>query len=369
MRQDKSAAGRNGPRAPKLLFFFPLGRIRGSLERKLMRTSLTRRSFIAGTASAVSLALAPRRALATEIIKIGTLAPKASMWGQVYRVWEKAIEEKSGGRLKLEIYYNGIQGDEGTMVSKLKSGQLDAAALTSVGLGKVYRPILALQIPGLFRSWEKLDNARNALSAEFERGLLDAGFTLGGWGDVGVVRMMTQGLEIRVPEDLRGKKPLTWRDDPIGPALYQLIGSVNPVPLSAPEVLGALGTGAINVVSAPALAAEQLQWTNKLTHIAAEGAVMAIGGMIFRTPRLEALPADLLEVLKSTGKVAGSALSARIRNEDAAAFGRLKSKMTVVTLTEDEKKKWAVTLIDLGKRLAQGTFAPELVKKLVEHAK
>lgn len=297
------------------------------------------------------------------------MAPKASMWGQVYRVWEKAVDEKSGGRMKLEVYYNGVQGDEGAMVSKLKAGQLDAAALTSVGLSKVYRPILALQLPGLFRTWEKLDQARNAMSPQFEKGLADAGFTLGGWGDVGVVRMMTHGFAVRVPSDLRGKKPLTWRDDVIGPALYQVIGGVTPVPLSAAEVLGNLNTGAIDVLSAPAIAAEQLQWAPKLTHIAAEGAVMAIGGMIFRTPRLDALPKDLLEILQSTGKVAGSALSTRIRKEDAAAYDRLKGKMTVVTLTEDEKKQWAQVLIETGKRLSQGTFAPELINKLIELAK
>lgn len=334
-----------------------------------MQAPLSRRSFLAGTASAVSLALAPRKAYATEIIRIGTLAPKSSLWGQVYRVWEKAIDEKSGGSLKLEIYYNGIQGDEGTMIGKMKTGQLDAAAVTSIGLSKIHKPILALQIPGLFRTWEKLDHARNALSPEFEKGLHDAGFTLGGWGDVGVIRTMTNGFEIRVPEDFRGKKPVTWREDVIGPTLYQVIGGVTPVPLSAPEVLGNLGTGAVNVLGAPALAAEQLQWTSKLTHIAAEGAVMAIGGMVFRSARLEALPPELLEILKSTGKAAGDALSKRIRKEDAAAFERLKSKMTVVTLTEDEKKKWATTLIEVGKRLTQGPFAPELVKKLVDLAK
>lgn len=330
---------------------------------------LSRRTFLAASASVASLTFAPRRVTATEVIRVGTMAPKASLWGQVYRVWEKAVDEKSSGRLKLEVYYNGIQGDEGAMVGKLKTGQLDAAALTSVGLSKVYRPILALQLPGLFRSWEKLDRARNALSAEFEKGLLDAGFTLGGWGDVGMVRMMSNGFAVRTPDDLRGTKPLTWREDVIGPALYQVIGGVTPVPLSAAEVLGNLGTGAINVLSAPAIAAEQLQWAPKLTHIASEGAVMAIGGMIFRTPRLEALPADLLEILKSTGKVAGNALSTRVRSEDAAAYSRLKEKMTVVTLTDDEKKKWANVLIEVGKRLSQGPFAPELINKLVEFAK
>ncbi len=334
-----------------------------------MKTPLTRRSFLAASASAASLALGPNRANATEIIRIGTMAPKASLWGQVYRVWEKAVDEKSGGQLKLEVFYNGIQGDEATMVGKMKTGQLDAAALTSVGLSKVYRPILTLQLPGLFRTWEKLDRARDALSAEFEKGLLDAGFVLGGWGDIGVVRMMSRGFAVRTPDDLRGKKPLTWREDVIGPALYQVIGGVTPVPLSAAEVLGNLGTGSIDVLSAPAIAAEQLQWAPKLTHIAAEGAVMAIGGMIFRKARLDALPPDLLEILKSTGKVAGSALSARVRKEDNAAFERLKEKMTVVTLTDDEKKKWANVLIDVGKRLSQGTFDPELLKKLIELAK
>ena len=70
--------------------------------------------------------------------------------------------------------------------------------------------------------------------------------------------------EVRVPDDLRGRKPLTWRDDVIGPVLYQVIG-VTPVPLSAPEVIGALGTGAVDVLGAPALAVEHT-YTGKGVH-------------------------------------------------------------------------------------------------------
>jgi TRAP-type transport system periplasmic protein len=327
--------------------------------------------FLARLALAIAAALvafSPRGAHA-EVVRIGTLAPAASPWGQVYKVWAEAVSKKSGGRLELQFFYNGQQGDEAAMVAKMKSGQLDGAALTSVGLGKIYKPILALQIPGLFRTWAKLDAARNAMKGEFEKGLLDAGFTLGGWGDVGVVRTMTKGFAVRTPQDLRGKKPFTWRDDVIGPTLYQIIGGVNAVPLGVPEVLGSLSSGAVNVVNAPSLAAEQLQWASKLDHISEESAVMAIGGMVFRTSRLDALPEDLRQILQSTGKVAGAALSARIRNEDAAAFARLKTKMTVVSLTDAERAKWAEALKELGGRLAQGTFSPELVKKLVELAR
>lgn len=304
-----------------------------------------------------------------ETVKIGTLAPAQSPWGQVYRVWAEAVKKKSGGRLELEFFYNAQQGDEGAMVVKMKSGQLDGAALTAVGLGKIYKPVLALQIPGLFRTWEKLDAARKALGPELEKGISDAGFTLGGWGDVGQVHGMSKGFAIRVPEDLKGKKPFTWRDDVIGPVIYQGIGGVNPVPLNVPEVLPALNTGAVNVVSAPSLAAEQLQWASRLDHISEEATVMAIGAMVFASKRLEALPEDLRTILRDTGKVAGAALSERIRREDAAAFARLKTKMTVVSLTEAERAKWAALFKGSVQRLAQGTFPPDLIAKLVELAK
>lgn len=121
-----------------------------------------------------------QEASATEVIKLSTLAPKASPWGQVFTVWEKAVKEKSGGRLEIQFFYNGQQGDEGAMVGKMKAGQLDGAAVTAVGLSKVYKPILALQMPGLFSSWAKLDVAREALRGEFEKGAADAGFFIGG---------------------------------------------------------------------------------------------------------------------------------------------------------------------------------------------
>jgi TRAP-type C4-dicarboxylate transport system substrate-binding protein len=316
-------------------------------------------------ALAIALALAaPRPSLAAEVIRVGTLAPAQSPWGHVYRIWDAAVKKRSEGRLELQFYYNASQGDEAAMVVKMKSGQLDAAALTAVGLGKIYQPILALQIPGLFRTWEALDRARAAVAPELEKGLADAGFTLGGWGDVGQVHGMSKGFAIHVPEDLRGKKPFTWRDDVMGPIFYQLVGGITPVPLSIPEVLPSLNVGAVDMVSAPALAAEQLQWASRLDHISEEATIMAIGAMVLSTKRLEALPEDLREILKETGKVASSALRARIRAEDDAAFARLKGRMTVVSLTEAERGKWAAVFKQLAQRLGQGTFSPEFIKRL-----
>jgi TRAP-type C4-dicarboxylate transport system substrate-binding protein len=308
-------------------------------------------------------------ARAAEVIKVGTLAPAPSPWGQVFKVWADAVAKKSAGRLELRIFFNGQQGDEAAMVGKMKSGQLDAAAVTAVGLGKIHKPILALQMPGLFSTWAKLDAARDAMKGDFEKGVRDAGFQIIGWGDVGAVRLMSKGFAVRVPDDIKGKKPYMWRDDPMQPILFQVVGGVTPVPLNIPEVLPNLNTGAINIVSAPALAAEQLQWSSKLDTINDDIAALAIGALVLSSKRLDALPADLKAILMDTGRIAANALTKRIRDEDAAAFARMKGKMTVVTLSADEKSKFTALYKQTRQRLAQGTFSAELVTKLEGYAR
>jgi TRAP-type transport system periplasmic protein len=303
-------------------------------------------------------------ASAQETLKIGTLAPGASPWGQVFKVWAEAVSKKSDGKVELQFFYNGQQGDEGAMVGKMKAGQLDGAAITAVGLSKIYKPVCSLQIPGLFSTWPKLDAARDAMKADFEKGISDAGFTLSGWGDVGAAHLMTKGLDVKVPDDLKGQKPYMWRDDIVQPVLYQLIGGVTPVPLNVPEVLPNLNTGAVNIVTAPALAAEQLQWASKLDHIQGDTSAMAIGALVFSTKRLDAMPGDLKAIVMDTGKVAANALTTRIRNEDAAAFGRLKGKMTVISLSADDQAKWDALFKQVRQRLGQGTFSPDLIAKL-----
>lgn len=327
---------------------------------------MQRRAFVQSLgASAVLLGVGvPKRASAADVLKIGTLAPKSSPWGKVFSTWEKAVSEKSGGRLELQFFFSGQQGDESGMVAKIKSSQLHGAAVTGVGLSKIYKPILALQLPGLFTNWAKLDKARDVMRSEFEKGASDAGFSITGWGDVGLVRRMSKGFAVRSPDDMKGKKPLMWRDDPMQPVFFQTLGGVNPVPLNIPEVLPNLNTGAINIVSAPCLAAEQLQWATKLDTIIEDPSSIAIGALVFSSKALESLPADLRAIVVDTGKVAANALTARIRNEDSAAFGRIKGKMTSVKLTADEQSRWDALNKQVRQKLAQGTFSAELVAKL-----
>lgn len=327
------------------------------MRRKAVIQLLSALTILAG------VGLSQQAMAAEHTIKLGTLAPKSSPWGKVFETWVKAVSEKSGGRVEITIFYNGTQGDEGAMVGKMKSGQLDGAAVTAVGLGKIYKPILALQMPGLFSSWAKLDAAREALRPEFEKGANDAGFFIAGWGDVGIARTITKGYAMKSPDDLKGKKPYMWRDDLVVPAVYQTLG-ITGVPAGIPEVLPQLNTGAIDMVTVPALVAEQLQWASKLDHINADATSFAIGALVMSNKKLDSLPGDLKAIILDTGKVAANALTKRIRSEDDAAFGRLKGKMTVVELSGAEKDVWKGVFKKVRTRLGQGAFSADLVSRL-----
>ena len=322
--------------------------------RKTLATLLGAAVLVAGVSTADEAK--------AETVTIGTLAPKKSPWGKVFSVWSKAVKKKSKGKLKLKWYYNGAQGDEGAMVAKMRSGQLDGAAVTSVGLSKIHKNILVLQMPGLVSKWSELDKVRNAMMPEFQKGMSKEGFYMLGTGDVGLARTMSKGKAIRNPSDLKGMKVYRWSDDIIAPVTGSVIGYTG-VPKSVPSLLPALQSGQVNVITVPALAAAQLQWAPQLDHIVDQPAGAGVGGLVMSKKTLDGLPGDVKRMLKKTGKKAGKMLTKRIRKEDKKAYKRISKKMTVVKLSSSEKKTWRKVFKKIRRNLAQGTFPSSLVKK------
>lgn len=323
--------------------------------------------------SAISLVLAlgvfaANDADAKVKIRFSTLAPKNSSWGKVFAVWEKAVVKKTNGEIELDVYYNGVQGMEDSMVGKMRTGQLDGAALTTLGLSKINKNIMAMTLPWVINSWAKLDKVRPVVAPRFEKEFEADGFRVLGWGDVGLVYGFTKGFAVKRPENVRGHRPLVWRNEPVGPIVYSLIGQITPVPLSVTEVLPALRAGTIDMISAPALAAEQLQWTPHLDHVTSDPVVTATGATVFRKQAIEDMPADLRDVFLKMQKRVGESQNQRIRKLDKEAYDRMKKRMTVVTVTGDDRKAWEVVARKSLKRLSQGVFPKALMRQVADLA-
>ncbi len=311
----------------------------------------------------------------TTTLKLGTLAPAESPWGKVFKVWQKGINERTSGAVAIQFFWNGQQGDETAMVGKIRTGQLDGAAITAVGLGQIYKQVLVLQLPGLFSSWEKLDAARDAMKPLLDAQYEQNGFKNLGSGDVGAAHMMCRGFQIHSPKDMKKRGTFYLKGDPIAPMLYSIIGDITPKEVSVPEITTGLTSGTLNVVNAPPLVAEQLQWAPQLDNIDTMVSGYGIGALVFSSAKYKSLPADVQTAIQETGALAATALTKSIRNADLAAYNRLAvgnpgatppvpARMTTYSHTDAEKAEWTKLFADTRNKLKSATFNKLLVEAL-----
>ncbi|HEY1694529.1 MAG TPA: TRAP transporter substrate-binding protein DctP [Polyangiaceae bacterium] len=312
----------------------------------------------------LACALVSASSSAATILKIGTLAPGDSPWGREFKKWAADVASETNGDVTIDVAWNGQAGDEKLMVEKIRSGQLDGAAVTAIGLGQTgVMDVLAFQLPGMFSTWQKLDRARDAVKDELAREFEAKGFTVLGWGDVGAAKTMSIGFEIRTPHDLQGKGVFTIPGDPISPAVFAGVGGLTPRSLAVPEILSHLGTD-VNVLTVPPLVAEQLQWASRITHINTQTTAFAIGAFIMSSARLRGLTDPQRASFLAHGKDVNERLSRTIRNLDAQAFARMKTTKVAYDPTEAEKNQWRPVFEGVAKQLCGPVIRADFCKEV-----
>jgi TRAP-type C4-dicarboxylate transport system substrate-binding protein len=324
-----------------------------------------RKLWTIATTVAIALGVAGSAQAATTL-KFGTLAPGDSAWGKEFKKWAKDVSDDTNGELTLDFQWNGQAGDEVLMVQKIRSGQLDGAAVTAVGLAQTgVTDVLLFQMPGLFSNWAKLDAARTAMRADFDQAFQQKGFTVLGWGDVGAVKTLSIGFEIHHPSDLQGKGCFFLAGDPVEPKLFAAIGGINAKQVTVPEILPNITNGSIQVLTVPPLAAEQLQWASRVTHINTMTTAFGIGAIIVSTPKLQGLTPNLVAALATRGAETAARLTNSIRNLDAAAFQRLRTSKAAYDPNEAEKQEWRDLFAKVRASLRGSVFTPAMFDRVV----
>lgn len=297
-----------------------------------------RRLALAAVAS-VAVAFAPGFALAQRVLSMATLAPPGSLPMRVLDSMNRELRRRTGATLAFRWYAGGVQGDESEVVRKIRSGRLDGGALSATGLAQVFRPVLAFQLPAVFRTPEGFVRSFNALRPELEAGFERAGFSILNLSPATGPRMFST-REIRSPDDLRAARPWRWTDDPILPALYAETGATG-VPLALPEVLGALQTGRVDTVFAPPSAAIALQWSGHVRFMserASSGSMAAL--VLSRTAAQSLTPAQRATIAEVIAQATTIYRPAFLR-ADGDAVRALESRgVRAVALTAAERQRW-----------------------------
>ncbi|HWB81626.1 MAG TPA: TRAP transporter substrate-binding protein DctP [Nannocystaceae bacterium] len=330
----------------------------------------TRRRFIYTTAAASAAAtfVAPYIAKgASKKLRIATLAPKGSSWAKAFEKTAREVKERTAGEVEMKIYDGGVMGDEGAMIRKMRHGQLDGAAVTSVGLGEINTQLLMLQLPLLFKDYAQLDYVRGAMSSTFE-GMLEAeGFKFGAWGDVGWIFLFSN-TPVKTPTDIKSTKMWVWDADPVSKAVMA-VAKVNAVPLGVPDVLPSLETGLIDAFTNSPYGSIALQWYTKARYVTNLKLSIGIGGSVLTQKAWQSISPEAQQVLTDITAENYGALLKRIRSDNKKAMSTLKEKGLEV-VEPGNIVEWANVAVQVREKLiSDKTLDGKLVETMLGHLK
>lgn len=250
-------------------------------------------------------------------LRIATLAPSGSPWMSVLDKASAEIKDRTAGRVTLKYFEGGQQGDERDFVRKIKLGQLDGAAVTSIGLSMIDESIRVLEVPMLFSTAEEVDYVADKMWPYFQKKFEKKGFRLNDRGEVGWIYFLSK-TKVESLADLKGQKVWQWGDDAVVGALFKKLG-LNGVPLGVPEVDSALTSGRITACYGSPLAAVSLQWYTKVKYMTSMPMSFAIGATVVSLDSLKKISAEDQKIVEEIGRSNSKKLRKVIRksNEDA----------------------------------------------------
>lgn len=140
------------------------------------------------------------------IFKYGNEQPEAALRSQSMRFFKEALEKRSGGRIKVELFFGGVLGNERELMDLVATGALQG---TRGGFFADANPMFHLfTLPFLVDDW---DQAIRLVNSKFmnavHQGARERGFHIPATGISQGFRAHTNNEKpIKTPDDLKGMK-------------------------------------------------------------------------------------------------------------------------------------------------------------------
>lgn len=323
-----------------------------------MNSFSIRRAVLAALFAAGVAAFALPAQGSPTVVKMATLAPEGSSWYRVLQDMGEDWKKVSGGAVTLRIYPGGVAGDEDAMIRKMRIGQLQAAAITGIGLAYLDKSFYALHIPMMYASDEEFDYVRDRYAPVLEKRLEEKGFVVLNWGDAGWVHFFATAPVV-TPAEAKALKLFVWSGDTTLVQLYKETG-FHPVPLSSSDLLPSLQTGMVNAFSSTELAALAFQWFGLAPYMTDLRWAPLTGATVITKAAWDRVPADLRPKLLEASREAGRKLRTEIRrlNQEATAV-MLKNGLKIEKVPPDVREQWRKMVEEIHPRIRREIMPAE----------
>ncbi len=324
---------------------------------------MSRRILTAVVAAVVLLpSLAFGQAVTLKLAHLNPQNPFEVASAAMAEVFKSEVEANSNGRIKVELYPNGVLGKEAETMIQVKSGVVQSYISSSGGIAQFYPLIDVTNMPFAFSSYnvgyKVYDGAfGQALAKDIEA---KAGFKVLGFGESGGFFAITNSKKpLKSPADMKGIKLRTMAL-PLHQEIVKALGA-SPTTVAWAEVYTSLQTGVVdgqmNPISIIAMAKfQEVQKYITLTNHLYAPYVWVINPKFYGD-----LPADLKAVVTDaarTALLAGRGLS-RIIDASDKGLPTLAAKMEVYVPTTAEMKQFRDATMPAARKFMSDKYKNE----------
>ena len=236
-------------------------------------------------------------------VKVGHVNPAGDPSYDAWEVFKKLLEEKSGGRFKVDLYPAGQLGsDERELIEQVKMGSVDLVSVNSAPLSLYYPKFDIFVLPYLWKDephlWRFCDGpVGQQLAAEFEK--VTNLKLLAYWAN-GIRHMFLPKKAINTPDDFKGLRVRVMNNE-VYIGLFNALGAM-PTPMAYGEVYTALSTGVIDGAENDTSGYLAMKFYEPAKFFSMTSHVVAIKIVLANPGFLQKIPADLRPIFDQAVK-------------------------------------------------------------------
>ena len=227
---------------------------------------------------ALACSRAPLAEAQSSAIKLATIVPDGSIWDKSLKQMGTDWKAATGDRVSLTVFSGGSQGDESTVLRKMRLNALQGASLTVVGLASIDWSFNVFNIPFFFQSYDELNAVVEKLTPLLKQRVAAKGFVLVHWGHGGWLQVFSK-QPVQAVADLKRAKLYTSAGDDSMTQWYKANG-FQPRAMAMTDVLTGLTTGMIDALPTTPIASMSFQWYKQTPYMLDLGISPIVGATV-----------------------------------------------------------------------------------------
>lgn len=282
-------------------------------------------------------------------------------------VFKKVCEEKSGGRLSVEVYSNGQLGaNDRQMIEGVSVGMFEMSICSASAFVNFDERFGFMDLPFLFKSREAAHKAYDLeLKEPLNAMLAPHHIVLLSFPDGGFRHVTNNKRAVRTPEDMSGLKIRTM-ENPIHLASFKAFGA-NPTPMAFGELYTALQQGAVDGQENPIPIIYVMKFYEVQKYLSLTGHFYFVAPLFINKDFYEGLPEDLRAVVDDAAVQMRDSQRALLKEQEQSFLEKMKSGGIAVNELSPEEKQ---LFIDKSKGVYEDFIkkhGDELVKKATKY--